>query len=349
MQNTSSALADLSLSDKGNVSTTFANASDDDDCSDSSSAGSAYEGNSAVLDTVTRQQFEEGRTRRFGTTNPEVMDIVFWRAMVEARTDPWGFRQKFPKTSSPGERRGEREDEGISEVNRSADERNSEDEGNGDEQDGKHDGEEQGNGDGDQSSTTATAATEQHQPTESADQAPHKEIFPGYGPPIWCNPGRLGQPRITLLDGTKVEIAGEHEDFYDPDFLVYNDVIVYHPDKTFTIYGYPEEDFPPTDFHTATYHPGSSSIYIIGNMSAPSGTVETPVYWLRTTDWKIFPLAPTGKSPGCIAQHRAELQGDEIRVWGGRRYGGGNGEEGSEVENGKAWVLRLKDLVWREG
>ena len=47
-------------------------------------------------------------------------------------------------------------------------------------------------------------------------------------------------------------IAGEHEDYYDPDFCIYNDVVVLGLDGSVEIYGYPKDVFPPTDFHTAT-------------------------------------------------------------------------------------------------
>jgi len=59
-----------------------------------------------------------------------------------------------------------------------------------------------------------------------------------------------------LPDGREVLIAGEHEDYYDPDFFIYNDVVVRAPDGKFAIYGYSKEAFPPTDFHTATLLPG---------------------------------------------------------------------------------------------
>src|SRR5262245_3818627 len=69
--------------------------------------------------------------------------------------------------------------------------------------------------------------------------------------PCWCFQ-RFGQSKTQLTDGRVVLIAGEHEDFYDPDFFIYNDVVVKHPDSTFDIYGYPRHVFPPTDHHSAT-------------------------------------------------------------------------------------------------
>ena len=43
--------------------------------------------------------------------------------------------------------------------------------------------------------------------------------------PVWCF-NRFGGTVTKLPDGCFVHIGGEHEDFYDPDFCIYNDVIV---------------------------------------------------------------------------------------------------------------------------
>lgn len=108
--------------------------------------------------------------------------------------------------------------------------------------------------------------------------------------PIYCF-SRFGRTETILPDGRVVYIAGEHEDFYDPDFYIYNDVVVVHgygdrrteieqrwelhgtPHEKWMqehmlrqaarvqgasahdidIYCYPHDVFLPTDFHTATY------------------------------------------------------------------------------------------------
>ncbi len=56
----------------------------------------------------------------------------------------------------------------------------------------------------------------------------------------------------TVLDDKTIFIGGEHEDYYDPNFCIYNDVIVVSNDNenpTVRVYGYPKDVFPPTDFH----------------------------------------------------------------------------------------------------
>ncbi len=77
---------------------------------------------------------------------------------------------------------------------------------------------------------------------------------------------RMGQSRTELADGRVFWIAGEHEDYYDPDFFIYNDVIVAHPSGEVQIVGYPELSFRPTDFHSATAVGDDRTILLIGNV-----------------------------------------------------------------------------------
>jgi hypothetical protein len=49
------------------------------------------------------------------------------------------------------------------------------------------------------------------------------------GWPDWCFV-RFGMSQTVMADGRMICIAGEHEDFYDPDFCIYNDVIVLRPE-----------------------------------------------------------------------------------------------------------------------
>lgn len=132
-----------------------------------------------------RQQYEDGRRRRFGASNPQRMDIPFWRAMLRCGWSAASARMLFDGVEG---RREERD-------------------------------------------------------------------------PVWCY-RRFGKSITRLPDGRTLEIGGEHEDFYDPDFCIYNDVFVHEGKGGFEIFGYPEEVFPPTDFHSASLV--GSWIYIIG-------------------------------------------------------------------------------------
>ncbi|UUZ49586.1 hypothetical protein LP420_04795 [Massilia sp. B-10] len=63
---------------------------------------------------------------------------------------------------------------------------------------------------------------------------------------------RFGQARVRLPDGTLVCIGGEHEDHDDPDFHIYNDVVVCLAGRQRPREAYPMDVFEPLDFHSAT-------------------------------------------------------------------------------------------------
>ncbi|MBS1714718.1 MAG: ankyrin repeat domain-containing protein [Armatimonadetes bacterium] len=175
---------------------------------------------------------------------------------------------------------------------------------------------------------------------------PSKYVCPvpgSRGTPVWCA-ARFGQSMTILPDGRVVLIAGEHEDWYDPDFCIYNDVIVGWPDGELRIYGYPFSVFPPTDFHTATLL--ESSIAIIGGLGCLGERQgDTPVLKLSTNDFRMEPVATSGPSPGRVFKHRAELSDGKIKVWGGQvvRFIGGKEEH---VQNTAVHLLDLATMTW---
>jgi hypothetical protein len=161
---------------------------------------------------------------------------------------------------------------------------------------------------------------------------------------VWCF-GRFGTSLTELPDGRWIEIAGEHEDSYDPDFCIYNDVIVHHGDGTFDIYGYPEAVFPPTDFHTATLV--GHFIYIIGSLGywGKRGYGTTPVYRLDIHSLAIEAVATAGEPPGWISRHTAKLVGGGIEVAGGKVCALVGGRECYE-DNPDTFVLDLQTWTW---
>jgi hypothetical protein len=48
-----------------------------------------------LTSVVSKEQFKQGRARRFGTANPEIMDVPFCNAMVRTGMDPWTVRRTF--------------------------------------------------------------------------------------------------------------------------------------------------------------------------------------------------------------------------------------------------------------
>jgi hypothetical protein len=175
-----------------------------------------------------------------------------------------------------------------------------------------------------------------------------KEHFKGesacqFGPG-WCFQ-RFGQSSTRLPDGRIVQIAGEHEDFYDPDFFIYNDVVIRHPGGAIDIFGYPTDIFPPTDFHTATLT--GNRIIIIGSLGYADQRhpeTGTPVFVLDLDSFRISHAQTSGQSPGWIHLQTATLTSDGRAILIER----GNLElvDGSHVENIDDWLLHLDDFRW---
>jgi hypothetical protein len=166
--------------------------------------------------------------------------------------------------------------------------------------------------------------------------------------PVWCAQ-RFGQSMTRLPDGRIVQIGGEHEDGYDPDFCIYNDVFVHAPDGSITIHGYPEDVFPPTDFHSATLV--GDAIVIIGSLGYPEARKygETPVYRLDTRSWRIERMATRGDAPGWLHRHRALLVAPtEIRVSGGQVLTLEGGKQ-KTTDNASVHVLDTRRWTWTRG
>lgn len=163
--------------------------------------------------------------------------------------------------------------------------------------------------------------------------------------PMWCF-NRFGKSETALPGGSVVHIGGEHEDGYDPDFFIYNDVTVVDAAGNIAIHGYPAEDFPPTDFHSATLV--GRSIFIIGCLGYAEQRVAgtTPVYRLDIDSMRIEKCATSGEPPGWIHSHCAHLADDDvsIAVSGGLRW---SGPDAALTENIDAWSLDTSTGQWR--
>lgn len=208
------------------------------------------------------EEFHVGRDRRFGTANPERMDVPFWRAMVAARTYSWAARRLFIPKVKPSK-------------------------------------------------------------------------------PVWCY-SRYGQSITELEDGRVVEVGGEHEDFYDPDFCIYNDVVVYDGEGGFTIYGYPKDVFPPTDFQSAT--PFEGWIYLIGSVGylGERDLGRAQVYRLSTDDFHIERVETSGDDPGWIGRHLARLRPPASVLVSRGTLCTSEGREDSE----RGYVFDLRSHAW---
>ena len=151
-------------------------------------------------------------------------------------------------------------------------------------------------------------------------------------------------------------MGGEHEDYYDPDFYIYNDVVIFAPADLIEIYGYPKEVFPPTDFHTACLL--GSQLIIIGGLGYPADRRPgyTPVYALDLAGHRIVKMESSGENPGWIFEHDAEVdaQGTVI-IQGGQVVEERNGNQrfrrnfDQYALNSQTWTWRrLTNKKWRQ-
>lgn len=177
----------------------------------------------------------------------------------------------------------------------------------------------------------------------------HFQDTDSWSSPVWCY-DRFGSSLTPLNDGRFVQVAGEHEDFYDPDFYIYNDVVIHDGKGGIKILGYPRDVFPPTDFHSATLV--GDSIYLIGCLGYMDQREigRTPVFRLEVDTWKINPVATSGEMPSWLHDHRAvfDEQRNVIRVEGGSVLTPNKEGEPEIVPNEERYELDLNSLIWRK-
>jgi hypothetical protein len=181
----------------------------------------------------------------------------------------------------------------------------------------------------------------EHHRSQSPSFSAYREATPG---PFWSWQ-RFGRTSTPLPDGRVIHIAGEHEDSYDSDFCIYNDVAVEYPDGRREYYLYPKDIFPPTDFHTATLL--GDEILLIGSLGYRDlrRVGETQVLKLDTRTLRIEPVATSGENPGWISEHMAEKLGESaVLVIGGMI----ETLDGCEPNRG-VFELDLTTMTWRRG
>jgi ankyrin repeat protein len=166
---------------------------------------------------------------------------------------------------------------------------------------------------------------------------------------VWCY-DRFGSSLTPLPDGRFVQIGGEHEDYYDPDFYIYNDVVIHDGKGEVQIYGYPKEVFPPTDFHSATLV--GEWMYIIGCLGyADQRQVgQTPVYRVKVESWEIERVQTSGEMPSWIHDHRStyEPKRNVIRVDNGKIFVAGKDDDLEVILSDESFELDLSSFEWRK-
>ena len=244
--------------------------------------------------TISRSVFDEQHLPRFGTANPERMDLEFWKWMIQPpepapSSEPWHARE-FGMILRDGRMKF-------------------------------RDG-----------------------PAKARDLF---GLTSEQCSPIWTFYQRYGRTRTELPDGRIVYIGGEHEDYYDPDFCIYNDVIVLGPGEHIDIFGYPRHVFPPTDYHSASLI--GRSIIVVGCLGYPEDRRHdvTPIHVLSLDDFSVKGVETHGVGPGWIHGHSAQRESSEsLLVTGGVVFGIHRGEPGS-YPNFDDYSLDTGSWVWR--
>lgn len=174
---------------------------------------------------------------------------------------------------------------------------------------------------------------------ENPSHSSYRETTPG---PFWSWQ-RFGRTTTALPDGRVIHVAGEHEDGYDADFCIYNDVVVVYPDGRREFYLYPKDAFPPTDFHTATLI--GEEIVLIGSLGYRDlrRPGETQVLKLDTRTLRIEQVATAGEGPGWVSRHTAERLGETSLLVVGGKVQTANGYE----PNTGVFELDLTRMAWR--
>lgn len=167
----------------------------------------------------------------------------------------------------------------------------------------------------------------------------YRDTVPG---PFWSWV-RFGRTTTALPDGRVIHIAGEHEDFYDADFCIYNDVVVEYPGGRREFYLYPQHVFPPTDFHTATLI--GSHIWLIGSLGYRDlrRHGETQVLKLDIRSLQIEPIVTAGDGPGWISRHATEAIDEATLLV----VGGSIDSSEGYGSNDTLFELDLRALTWR--
>lgn len=160
-------------------------------------------------------------------------------------------------------------------------------------------------------------------------------------PPMWSFE-RMGQSETHLPDGRIILIGGEFDDYYDPNFCIFNDVVVKYPNGNIEIYGYPIDVFAPTDFHSATLI--DDEIYIIGNIGYMNDRQyhTTPIYKLNINTLKINKVESRNQI-GWIHHHTATMKNGQIIVKNGYICDDDNSPMRENIDE---WTFNPKTLVW---
>ncbi|WP_213067261.1 hypothetical protein, partial [Acinetobacter sp. CFCC 10889] len=134
------------------------------------------------------------------------------------------------------------------------------------------------------------------------------------------------------------------EDYYFPDFDIYNDVTIKYLDGTCELWNYPEEQFPPVYAHSTIYDKNTHKTYITGGLGSGDRQRQnvTEIYVLDLETKDIQKIEALGESPPCLHDHNTKIWNhDLIEIKGGYIL-----HKGIAIKNMYVWYFNLKTQTW---
>lgn len=140
----------------------------------------------------------------------------------------------------------------------------------------------------------------------------------------------------------------ESQDYYDPDFDIYNDVTIKYHDQdlkfSYEIWNYPESQFPPVYAHSTVYDDRTNQVYITGGLGTGDRQRKgvTEIYQLNLESKDIQQVETFGESPPCLHNHETKMWNyDLIEMKGGHIL-----KNNIVIKNLYVWYFNLKTKTW---
>ncbi|MFC4996057.1 hypothetical protein [Rubritalea tangerina] len=153
---------------------------------------------------------------------------------------------------------------------------------------------------------------------------------------------RFGMSETKLEDGRTILIAGEHEDYYDPDFFIYNDVIVKDANERFKSSAIPKTSFQPLTF-TVPLSSATVSTSLAPWLHRQAQEKDTPVYYLDLKDYTIHQVNSGQALAGSSSMKRStNSRPTPSPSIVGKRWI----DSGDIIDNFSKWQLKLDTKQW---
>ena len=136
----------------------------------------------------------------------------------------------------------------------------------------------------------------------------------------------------------------ETQDYYFPEFKIYNDVYIKFFDGMYELWNYPEEQFPPVYEHSTLYNEHTHQFYIIGGLGSGDRQCKniTEIYALDLETKDIQKIEASGESPPCLHSHKVKIWNhDLIEMRDGYIL-----HKGIAIKNVYVWYFNLKTKTW---